>query len=59
MNNDYIINEDVLLTDTINEFMNRGLSQSQARAICTEELMSEIIEAMFLAQEEYIHNMKI
>ena len=29
MNNDYIINEDVLLTDTINEFMNRGLQAKQ------------------------------
>ena len=42
MNNNYIINEDALLQDTISEFMNRGLSASQARAICTEELMSEI-----------------
>ena len=57
--NDYIINEDILLTDTINEFMNRGLSASQARAICTEELMSEITEAMFSAQEEFVRNIYI
>ena len=59
MNNDYIINEDVLLTDTINEFMNRGLSASQARAICTEELMCDITEAMFLAQEDFVRNVDI
>ena len=57
--NDYIINEDILLTDTISEFMSRGLSASQARAICTEELMSEITEAMFLAQEEFVRNIYI
>ncbi len=57
--NDYIINEDALLADTINEFMNRGLSSKQARAICTEELMSEITEAMFLAQEEFVRNIYI
>ena len=59
MNNNYIINEDVLLKDTISEFMSRGLSSSQARAICTEELMSEITEAMFLAQEEFVRNIYI
>ena len=57
--NDYIINEDVLLTNTISEFMIRGLSLKQARAICTEELMSEIAEAMFLAQEEFVRNIYI
>ena len=59
MNNDYIINNDALLTDTINEFMNRGLSTSQARAICTEELMCEITEAMFSAQEDFVRNVDI
>ncbi len=59
MNNDYIINEDALLQDTINEFMNRGLSASQARAICTEELMCEITEAMFLAKEDFVKNIYI
>ena len=59
MNNNYIINEDVLLTDTINEFMNRGLSASQARAICTEELMCDICNAMFLAQEDFVRNVDI
>ena len=59
MNNDYIINDDVLLTDTISEFMSRGLSEDQAKAMCTEELMCDITEAMFSAQEEYIQNMKI
>ena len=59
MNNDYIINEDILLADTISEFMSRGLSASQARAICTEELMCEITEAMFLAQEDFVRNVDI
>ena len=59
MNNDYIINEDILLQDTISEFMSRGLSASQARAICTEELMCEITEAMFSAQEEFVRNIYI
>jgi len=57
--NDYIINEDILLADTINEFMSRGLSTSQARAICTEELMCDITEAMFLAQEDFVRNVDI
>ena len=56
MNNDYIINKDILLQDTISEFMSRGLSPSQARAICTEELMCEITEAMFSAQEDFVRN---
>ena len=59
MNNDYIINEDILLQDTISEFMSRGLSAKQARAICTEELMCEITEAMFSAQEEFVRNIYI
>ncbi len=59
MNNNYIINEDALLQDTINEFMNRGLSEAQAKAICTEELMCEITEAMFSAQEEFVRNIYI
>ena len=59
MNNNYIINEDILLQDTISEFMSRGLSISQARAICTEELMSEITEAIFSAQEEFVRNVDI
>ncbi len=59
MNNDYIINEDALLQDTISEFMSRGLSISQARAICTEELMCDITEAMFLAQEDFVRNVDI
>lgn len=59
MNNNYIINEDILLADTISEFMNRGLSKDQARAICTEELMCEITEAMFSAQEEFVRNVDI
>ena len=57
--NDYIINEDILLQDTISEFMSRGLSASQARAICTEELMCEITEAMFSAQEDFVSNVDI
>ena len=36
MNNDYIINEDVLLADTINEFMNRGLSQDK-QELCAQK----------------------
>lgn len=59
MNNNYIINEDILLQDTINEFMSRGLSTSQARAICTEELMCDITKAMFLAQEDFVRNVDI
>lgn len=59
MANNYIINEDALLQDTINEFMHRGLSTSQARAICTEELMCDITEAMFLAQEDFVRNIYI
>lgn len=55
----YIINEDVLLTDTINEFMNRGLSEDQAKAMCTEELMCDITEAMFSAQEDFVRNVDI
>ena len=57
--NDYIINEDILLQDTISEFMSRGLSASQARAICTEELMCEICNAMFSAQEDFVRNVDI
>lgn len=57
--NDYIINEDALLQDTISEFMSRGLSSKQARAICTEELMFDITEAMFLAQEDFVRNVDI
>ena len=57
--NYYIINEDVLLIDTINEFMKRGLSEDQAKAMCTEELMCEITEAMFSAQEDFVRNIKI
>lgn len=57
--NDYIINEDILLQDTISEFMSRGLSPSQARAICTEELMCEITEAMFSAQDDFVSNVDI
>lgn len=57
--NDYIINEDILLQDTISEFMSRGLSISQARAICTEELMCDITEAMFSAQEDFVSNVDI
>ena len=59
MNNNYIINEDILLQDTISEFMSRGLSSKQARAICTEELMCEITEAMFSAQEDFVRNVDI
>lgn len=57
--NGYIINEDVLLQDTINEFMSRGLSLKQAKAICTEELMSEITEAMLSPQEDFVRNVDI
>lgn len=57
--NDYIINEDILLQDTISEFMSRGLSISQARAICTEELMCDICNAMFSAQEDFVSNVDI
>ena len=57
--NDYIINEDILLQDTISEFMSRGLSASQARAICTEELMCDICNAMFSAQEDFVRNVDI
>ena len=59
MNNDYIINDDALLQDTISEFMSRGLSSKQARAICTEELMCDICNAMFSAQEEFVRNIYI
>ena len=59
MNNNYIINEDALLQDTINEFMNRGLSEDQAKAMCTEELMCEITEAMFSDQEDFVRNVDI
>ena len=59
MANDYIINEDILLKDTISEFMSRGLSASQARAICTEELMCDICNAMFSAQEDFVRNVDI
>ena len=55
----YIINDDALLTDTINEFMNRGISEDQAKAMCTEELMCEITEAMFSAQEDFVRNVDI
>lgn len=57
--NDYIINEDILLQDTISEFMSRGLSSKQARAICTEELMCDICNAMFSAQEDFVRNVDI
>ena len=57
--NNYIINEDILLQDTISEFMSRGLSASQARAICTEELMCDICNAMFSAQEDFVSNVDI
>ena len=57
--NDYIINEDILLQDTISEFMSRGLSENQAKAICTEELMCDICNAMFSAQEEFVRNVDI
>lgn len=57
--NDYIINEDILLTDTINEFMSRGLSEDQAKAMCTEELMCDICNAMFSAQEDFVRNVDI
>lgn len=59
MNNNYIINEDVLLQDTISEFMNRGLSEDQAKAMCTEELMCEVCNAMFSAQEDFLRNVDI
>ena len=56
----YIINEKNLLTDTINEISNfHNISNESARLLCTDELMCEITEAMFSAQEEYIQNMKI
>ena len=55
----YIINDDALLKDTIGEFMSRGLSASQARAICTEELMCDICNAMFSAQEDFVRNVDI
>ena len=57
--NYYIINEDILLQDTINEFMYRGLSENQAKAICTEELMCDIFDAMFSAQEDFVSNVDI
>ena len=57
--NDYIINEDILLQDTINEFMSIGLSEDQAKAMCTEELMCDITEAMFSAQEDFVRNVDI
>ena len=57
--NYYIINEDILLQDTINEFMYRGLSENQAKAICTEELMCDICDAMFSAQEDFVSNVDI
>ena len=57
--NYYIINEDILLQDTINEFMYRGLSENQAKAICTEELMCDICNAMFSAQEDFVSNVDI
>ena len=56
---DYIINQDVLLADTISEFMNRGLSEDQAKAMCTEELMCDICDAMFSAQEDFVRNVDI
>ena len=59
MNNDYIINDDVLLADTINEFMNRGLSEDQAKAMCTEQLMCDVCDAMFSAQEDFVRNVDI
>lgn len=59
MNSYYIINDDALLTYTINEFMNRGLSENQAKAMCTEELMCDITEAMFSAQEDFVRNIDI
>ena len=57
--NDYIINEDILLQDTISEFMSRGLSEDQAKAMCTEELMCEITEAMLSAQEDFVREVDI
>ena len=55
----YIINDDALLQDTIGEFMNRGLSENQAKAMCTEELMCDICDAMFSAQEDFVRNIDI
>ena len=59
MANDYIINDDALLKDTISEFMSRGLSEDQAKAMCTEELMCDICNAMFSAQEDFVSNVDI
>ena len=56
----YIINEENLRNDTINEISSfHNISQESARGMCTDELMSQITEVMFSAQEEYIHNMKV
>lgn len=56
----YIINNQAILEDTINEISNfHGISNESARLLCTDELMCEIVEVMFSAQEEYIQNMKI
>ena len=56
----YIVNEENLRNDTISEISNfHGISHESARLLCTDEFMSEIVEAMFSAQEEYIQNMKI
>ena len=55
----YIINDDALLQDTIGEFMNRGLSENQAKAMCTKELMCDICNAMFSAQEDFVRNIDI
>ena len=57
--NYYIIDEDILLQDTISEFMSRGLSENQAKAICTEELVCDICNAMFSAQEDFVSNVDI
>ena len=38
MNNDYIINDDALLADTINEFMNRGLSRAKQELFAQKNL---------------------
>ncbi len=56
----YIINNQAILEDTINEISNfHGISHESARLLCTDELMSEIVEVMFSAQEEYIQNIKV
>lgn len=57
-NNMQIINENELLDDTVEGLANfLDLEMKEVRTFVTEEIMEEVLNKMFEAQSEVIHNL--